>query len=264
MQKPEAEGLESNPEADAPPRAPSPPSSHVSVEEEDSSSAPQQDKPDVSASEAPGDGWLHVEQQGGKSAFGDRAKRAFSDKLSDASTADITRKTSASSGSYTGLNPTGTRSASRLFSGGMSAETAPKKEAPPMTKRDMVANSILQMQMDMELDTFTADIDCLYDSDDEEEEQPAAIGRREEPTKQSKENKQQEKPPQGKPKSESNQQPAPKRKRKQGEDADQNSDDEDNEDVDHAFEDLSSDDSHDKLQRVSHCWILQGKPFTCV
>ena len=54
---------------------------------------------------------------------------------------------------------------------------ATKKPSGPVTKRDL-ANSILQMDMDHELDTFTADIDCLADSSDEEEEQPAAKGRK--------------------------------------------------------------------------------------
>lgn len=173
-------------------------------------------------------------QQTSKSAFGDRAERAFSDKLQEASSADIGRKSSAG---YTGLNPTGTRSASRLFS---SDPPAQSKAAAPMTKRDMVANSILQMQMDNELDTFTADIDCMWDSsDEEEEERPAAKGKKAEPA-QGGEQGTKEQPKGGQKegqkqdsREQSKQQPeAPKKKKQKGEYDDD--DDDDDEEVDHA------------------------------
>ena len=168
-------------------------------------------------------------QQTSKSAFGDRAERAFSDKLQEASSADIGRKTSAG---YTGLNPTGTRSASRLFS---SDPPAQSKASAPMTKRDMVANSILQMQMDNELDTFTADIDCLWDSsDEEEEERPAAKGKKAEPAQGGEQGPKEQ--PQGGQKQDSKAQSkaqpeAPKKKKQKGEYDD---DDDDDEEVDHA------------------------------
>lgn len=56
--------------------------------------------------------------------------------------------------------------------------TTKRPSGAPFNRRDLVANSILQMDMDNELDTFTADIDCLADSSDEEEESqpPAAKG----------------------------------------------------------------------------------------
>lgn len=190
-----------------------------------------------SASEAPQD--AGKQQGGSKSAFGDKAQRAFSDKLQDSASADLGRRTSSS---YTGLNPTGTRSASRLFS----SDPPPQaKAAAPMTKRDMVANSILQMQMDNELDTFTADIDCMWDSsDEEEEEQPAAKGKKAEPAKggkqkqkegqkagQKEERKEDSKP---EPKQQQQkQEPAQKKKKKAKDEYDE--DDEDNdEEVDHA------------------------------
>ena len=55
-----------------------------------------------------------------------------------------------------------------------------KKPSGPITKRDILANSILQMDMDHELDTFTSEIDCLMDDSDEEEEQPAQTGKQSE------------------------------------------------------------------------------------
>ncbi|DBA83627.1 hypothetical protein WJX77_005721 [Trebouxia sp. C0004] len=110
------------------------------------------------------------------SAFGHadvQAQRAFSGRASDSG--DLGKKPSASA--YSGLNPTSTRSASRMLSD--APPPTSKKPSGPITKRDILANSILQMDMDHELDTFTADIDCLMDSSDEEaEEQAAAKGKK--------------------------------------------------------------------------------------
>ena len=181
-----------------------------------------------SASEASGD--KGKQQPSSRSAFGDRAERAFSDKLQDAASADLGRKASAG---YTGLNPTGTRSASRLFS---SDPPPPPKAGAPMTKHDMIANSILQLQMDNELDTFTADIDCMWDSsdDDEEEEQPVAKGKKESLAKggkqEQKEGQKQDSKAEPERKQEK-QEPARKKKQKGEYDEEEADDDEE---VDHA------------------------------
>ena len=110
------------------------------------------------------------------SAFGHadvQARRAFSGKVSDSG--DLgSRKPSASA--YSGMNPTSTRSASRMFSDDPLSTS--KKPSGPIGKREILANSILQLDMDHELDTFTADIDCLMDSSDEEEDQVAAKGQK--------------------------------------------------------------------------------------
>lgn len=109
------------------------------------------------------------------SAFGHadvQARRAFSGKVSDSG--DLGRKPSASA--YSGMNPTSTRSASRMFSDDPLSTS--KKPSGPIGKREILANSILQLDMDHELDTFTADIDCLMDSSDEEEDQVAAKGQK--------------------------------------------------------------------------------------
>ena len=145
-------------------RAPSPSASHASSE---SVSSPK--KKDAAAPE-------HA------SAFGARAQRAFSDHsrdssdLSHSSSKGLEGKPSSSSG-YSGLNPTSTRSASRMLSD--NPPPTSKKPSGPVSRRDLVANSILQMNMDNELDTFTADIDCLVDSSDEEEQQQQGKGKKE-------------------------------------------------------------------------------------
>ena len=66
-----------------------------------------------------------------------------------------------------------------MLSDGPPATT--RRPSGPISRRDLVANSILQIDMDNELDTFTADIDCLADSSDEEEDYqpPAARGKNE-------------------------------------------------------------------------------------
>ena len=139
---------------------------------------PLQRAPSPSASHSSADAISPSKKNAGPkhpSAFGHadvQAQRTFSGRTSDSG--DLGKKPSASLG-YSGLNPTGTRSASRMMSDNPPAAT--KKPSGPVTKRDL-ANSILQMDMDHELDTFTADIDCLADSSDEEEEQPAARGRK--------------------------------------------------------------------------------------
>lgn len=56
-----------------------------------------------------------------------------------------------------------------------------KPSGGPVSRRDLVANSILQLDIDNELDTFTADIDCLVDSSDEEEQQQSGGKDRSEP-----------------------------------------------------------------------------------
>lgn len=53
-----------------------------------------------------------------------------------------------------------------------------RKPSGPISRRDLVANSILQLDIDNELDTFTADIDCLVDSSDEEEQQQPGKGQK--------------------------------------------------------------------------------------
>lgn len=178
-----------------------------------------------SASEASRD--KGKQQPSSKSAFSDRAERAFSDKLQDSASADLGRKASAG---YTGLNPTGTRSASRLFS----SDPPPQpKASAPLTKRDMVANSILQIQMDNELDTFTADIDCMWDSsdDDNDEEQPVAKGKKESPAKGGKQERQKQDRKAEPERQEQKQDPARKKKQK-GEYDEKEADDD--EEVDHA------------------------------
>ena len=140
---------------------------------------PLQRAPSPSASHSSTEG-ISPKKQGADpkhtSAFGHadvQAQRAFSGRASDSG--DLGRKPSASA--YSGLNPTSTRSASRMLSDAPPATS--KKPSGPITKRDILANSILQMDMDHELDTFTADIDCLMDSSDEEaEEQTAAKGKK--------------------------------------------------------------------------------------
>ena len=67
------------------------------------------------------------------------------------------------------------RSASRMLSDNPPAPT--RKPSGPISRRDLVANSILQLDIDNELDTFTADIDCLADSSDEEEQQQQLGGK---------------------------------------------------------------------------------------
>ncbi|KAL0041673.1 hypothetical protein WJX79_000444 [Trebouxia sp. C0005] len=143
-------------------RAPSPSASHSSTE----GISPQKEK-DPNKKDADPE---HT------SAFGHadvQAQRAFSGRASDSG--DLGKKPSASA--YSGLNPTSTRSASRMLSD--APPPTSKKPSGPISKRDILANSILQMDMDHELDTFTADIDCLMDSSDEEaEEQAAAKGKK--------------------------------------------------------------------------------------
>ena len=152
-----------NAPSDAPmQRAPSPSASHTSSE---SISSPK--KKDAAAP-------VHA------SAFGARAQRAFSDHSRDSgdlghsSSKGLEGKPSSSSG-YSGLNPTSTRSASRMLSD--NPPPTSKKPSGPVSRRDLVANSILQLDMDNELDTFTADIDCLVDSSDEEEQQQQQQGK---------------------------------------------------------------------------------------
>lgn len=143
-----------NAPSDAPmQRAPSPSASHASTEDD---SSPK--KKDAASS-------VHA------SAFGARAQRSFSDQSSDlghSSSKGLEGKPSSSSG-YSGLNPTSTRSASRMLSD--NPPPASTNPSGPVTRRDLVANSILQLDIDNELDTFTADIDCLVNSSDEEEQQ---------------------------------------------------------------------------------------------
>lgn len=110
------------------------------------------------------------------SAFGAHAQRAFSSHSGDSGdlgkglSKDLGKKPSSSTG-YSGINPTSTRSASRMLSD--NPPSASKKPSGPVSKRDLIANSILQIDTNMELDTFTADIDCLADSSDEEDQPPA-------------------------------------------------------------------------------------------
>lgn len=135
--------------------------------------------PSPSASHSSTEG-IRLEKKSGQpskqaSAFGHadvQARRAFSGKVSDSG--DLGRKSSASA--YSGMNPTSTRSASRMFSDDPLSTS--KKPSGPIGKREILANSILQLDMDHELDTFTADIDCLMDSSDEEEDQMAAKGQK--------------------------------------------------------------------------------------
>ena len=173
-------------------RAPSPSASHSSAE----GISPKKQDTDPKHASAFG----HVDVQ---------AQRAFSGKVSDSG--DLGKRPSASAG-YSGLNPTSTRSASRMLSDNPPPTT--KKPSGPVSKRDL-ANSILQMDMDHELDTFTADIDCLMDSSDEEEEQPAATGKKQggEADKE-----------QDKPASESAEKPASGGKKKKGGDEDDDDD----------------------------------------
>ena len=144
-------------------RAPSPSASHSSTEGislEKSDSGPKKKNADPKHTSAFG----HADVQ---------AQRAFSGKVSDSG--DLGKKSSASA--YSGLNPTSTRSASRMLSD--APPPTSKKPSGPISKRDILANSILQMDMDHELDTFTADIDCLMDSSDEEaEERTPAKGKK--------------------------------------------------------------------------------------
>ena len=147
------------------------------------SDAPLQRAPSPSASHASSEGVNSEEKKDAAdpvhaSAFGARAQRAFSDHsrnssdLGQSSSKNLERKASSSSG-YSGLNPTSTRSASRMLSDNLPPTS--RKPSGPVSKRDLVANSILQMDMDHELDTFTADIDCLVDSSDEEEQQQKPV-----------------------------------------------------------------------------------------
>ena len=105
------------------------------------------------------------------SAFGARAQRAFSSSSNDSGDLGKGLGKKTSSGRYSGLNPTSTRSASRMLSD--NPPPTSKKPSGPVSKRDLLANSVLQMDMTTELDTFTADIDCLVDSSDEEDQPPA-------------------------------------------------------------------------------------------
>lgn len=139
-------------------RAPSPSASHSSTE----AISPTKKK-DSSAQQ-------HA------SAFGARAQRAFSSSSNDSGDLGKGLSKKPSSGGYSGLNPTSTRSASRMLSD--NPPPTSKKPSGPVSKRDLIANSVLQMDMTTELDTFTADIDCLVDSSDEED-QPAAKGKKE-------------------------------------------------------------------------------------
>ena len=145
-----------------PPRAPSPSASHTSSE-----GISSMKKKDAATPE-------HA------SAFGARAQRAFSPQ--SRGSGDLGRSGSLSkdldkklSSGYSGLNPTSTRSASRMLS---DPPPTSSKPSAPVTRRDLAANSILQLDVGNELDTFTADIDCLVDSSDGEE-QPAAKGKKE-------------------------------------------------------------------------------------
>lgn len=140
------------------------------------SGAPLQRAPSPSASHTSSDGGSSPKKKEAvapvhASAFGARAQRAFSDHSSDlgrSSSRGLEGKPSSSS-VYSGLNPTSTRSASRMLSD--NPPPTSRKPSGPVTRRDLVANSILQLDMDNELNTFTADIDCLVDSSDEEEQQ---------------------------------------------------------------------------------------------
>ena len=144
-------------------RAPSPSASHSSTEgisPKEKGAYPKKKDADPKHTSAFG----HAEVQ---------AQRAFSGKVSDPG--DLGKKPSASA--YSGLNPTSTRSASRMLSD--APPPTSKKPSGPISKRDILANSILQMDMDHELDTFTADIDCLMDSSDAEaEERTPAKGKK--------------------------------------------------------------------------------------
>ena len=144
---------------------------------------PLQRAPSSSASHSSAEAVSPSKKKGGDtkqhaSAFGARAQRAFSTDSGDSSdfskgsskdlVKDLGKKPSSTG--YSGLNPTSTRSASRMLSD--NPPPSSKKPSGPISKRDLIANSILQMDMTTELDTFTADINCLADSSDEEDEPP--------------------------------------------------------------------------------------------